>query len=130
MDILIAWTLLLFSQRVDVERTVTTKYENVEQAIVREFKEDSRMARAIFKSESGLDPKASSNTGDYGICQINLRAHWGKIPGDSREQKIEWLENFQNNLKLCKKIKDSSGWYPWTDFKNGKYKVFIIEAIK
>lgn len=121
MDFLTGLWLILFGQTVQTAQRVTTQYEDVKQAIVREFKEDSPTMLAICFAESGLRPDAESNTGDIGSCQINLKAHWDKIPVEGREAKIAWLKNFQNNVKLAKRIKDSSGYWPWTVYKTGAY---------
>lgn len=125
MDALTGLWLMLFGQTVQTASTVTTEYENVKQAVIREFKEDAPTALAICFAEAGCRPNAVSSTEDYGTFQINLKAHWAKIPVEGKEAKIAWLKNFQNNVKLAKRIKDSSGWYPWVTYQTGVYKQYL-----
>ena len=124
-SLLLIW-ILIFGQQTNVQVTQTTEWENVLGARYREFgKEDFCMAYAIFRSESGLRPDREGDSGSsIGISQIHIPAHSKKIPADTEEGKKEWLKNFQNNLKLAKEIKDKSGWYPWSVYKNGKYLAF------
>ena len=111
MDILLSSLILFFSSTKVV--SVSTQYENINQTIYREFKNEAPTAQGVFFCESGLKARAVSKTGDYGVSQINLSAHRNKVPGETDQQKIDWLFNFQNNLKLAKYIYDTSGFYPW-----------------
>ena len=123
MDLLLTIWLSLFGQTIQTRQTVTTTYENVDQAIIRVFKKDAKAAKAIFMAESGLNPKSVGDHGNsIGVAQIYLPAHAGKIPASD---KIGWLKNFQNNLALAKRIQTVSGWWPWTMFKNGEYKKYL-----
>lgn len=59
-----------------------------------------------------------------GIFQINLfnkdhTIHAGKIPGETMEEKIEWLKNPFNNTLVAFKIFKDSGFYPWSAYKRG-----------
>ena len=79
---------------------------------------------AICSAESGLNPKAISRPNkdksiDWGICQINDKAHKNKYT-DTNE-----LLDTENNIRIAKIIKDDSGWNAWTVFKSGAYKKYI-----
>ncbi len=122
MDIFLSIWLMLFSQTVQVHNNTTTAYETVRIAVQREFKGESDLALAIFRAESGLRPDREGDHGSsIGIAQINLPAHSGKVPATDKKA---WLKNFQNNLRLAKQIRCSSGWTAWSVFKNGAYKAF------
>lgn len=79
---------------------------------------NSQQAYAIFRCESGLQEKAVGPTQDYGVAQIHLPSHRGKVPGETDSEKIEWLFDYKNNLRLAKQIYDASGWYPWVCARN------------
>lgn len=65
-----------------------------------------------------------------GWFQINIaqegghgkKVHWDKIPGESLEEKEEWLKNPYNNILMAKIIHDRSGSFnPWTGYTSGNY---------
>lgn len=73
----------------------------------------SKTALRIFWCESKLDPLIISKTGDVGITQINLSAHWEKIPGETKSEKIVWLQNRENNLSFAYQLYVQENWIPW-----------------
>ena len=122
MDILFSIWLVLFGQKIQTQVNTTTQYETVRLAVQREFGQETDLALAIFRAESGLVPSREGDHGSsIGIAQINLPAHGGKIPA---QDKKAWLKNFQNNIKLAKQIRCSSGWSAWSVYKNGAYRAF------
>ena len=126
MNTLLSIWIALFGVTVSEQNIKTIEFENVTNAIYREFgADDFCMAYAIFRSESGLVPSREGDNGSsIGIAQINLPAHGKKIPGKTIDEKKAWLKNFQNNIHYAKQIKDKSGFYPWSNYKNGNYEVF------
>ncbi len=89
------------------------------------------MATAIGLSESDGDERAISKpnpngTIDVGIWQINsthLRDH--------PEWTTAWLQNPDNNAKAMAVLSAKGlNWFPWSDYKNGKYKAHLPEARK
>lgn len=87
---------------------------------------NNETAVAVCTSESGLNPTAVSPTGDYGVCQINLSAHWKIIPGNTREEKIASLFNYQTNIALAFTISNNgTNFNPWTDYRNGNYRRYL-----
>lgn len=96
------------------EESVTTQSRN---AILQEIKilwgEKAWQAEKVFFCESGLRADAASSSGDFGIGQINLKAHWDKIPGQTREDKISWLLIPSNNLRLAYSLYLAQSWSPW-----------------
>jgi len=95
--------------------------ENIEDKIKRIFPEDWRMAIAIFKAESGLraDAKGDTNTPypSIGVAQIRMLPERGLNEED--------LKDPEYNLQYARLLKDKSGWYPWSCYKNGSYKKYI-----
>ena len=110
------------------------------------FGSEARTARAIAKAENyAADPKASHTNSDFnglpnkpwkhhfakgsedhGIMQLNLFWNWEKIPGETKEEKITWLQDPENNIKLAKQIRDGWGNYgAWSTYKSGKYKKYL-----
>ena len=109
----------------------------IKELIYRIFGEkDGPVAYAIARAESGLNPNVENCTAiecSIGLFQINLAkdagkggwVHWDKVPGDNLEEKKDWLKEPANNILIAKFLKGSSGWYPWSVFKNGAYKKFL-----
>src|SRR5436853_4523898 len=91
------------------------------------FGNQGQVAYAVAQAESSLDEHAVSPTGDYGLMQINLSAHWDKIPGRSADERIQWLFNAYNNINYAKYLYDDSlsrtgcGFCPWNAYTNGSY---------
>ncbi len=61
-----------------------------------------------------------------GIFQINLYnakqwIHAARIPGNTMEEKIQWLENPFNNTLYAYWVYSTSSWDPWTTFTAGTY---------
>lgn len=99
------------------------------------YKEEAADALAIAQAESGLDTTKENKTSaecSIGLFQINLArdycngtwVHAGKVPGDTMEEKIEWLKVPENNIEIAKQIHRTSGFYPWSVFLNGVYEIF------
>lgn len=68
----------------------------------------------------------SSIEHSVGIFQINLYnakqwIHAARIPGNTMEEKIQWLENPMNNTLYAYWVYSTSGWSPWTTFTKGLY---------
>ena len=85
----------------------------VERQIRLVFGENADMAVRIAKCESGLRTDIISRTSDVGVMQINLTAHWNEIPGNTRLDKIVWLQNIDNNLAFAYQLFKRSSWNPW-----------------
>ena len=96
------------------------------------FGDEWETAYAIAMAESHMNPDRVHKDDiewSIGLFQINIRkgngegakVHWDKIPGDTGEEKEAWLKVPENNILTAKFIYGSSGFYPWTVFKNGVY---------
>ena len=96
------------------------------------FGDEWEVAYAIAMAESHMNPDRVHKDDiewSIGLFQINIRkgngegakVHWDKIPGDTGEEKEAWLKVPENNILTAKFIYGSSGFYPWTVFKNGVY---------
>src|SRR5574341_1358665 len=81
--------------------------------IIRVFGTESETATRVFRCESNLRTAVISRTSDVGVAQINLAAHWEKIPGETREEKILWLQDYKNNIDFAYELYKRSGWKPW-----------------
>lgn len=100
----------------------------IEEMILNTFGDEGETALAVAMAESTMrDEKCHIDEKEYscGLFQINLRAHYDKVPGDNFEEKAEWLSAPKNNIKIAKKIFDKSYWYPWTMWLNGVYKNYL-----
>lgn len=81
------------------------------------FKEDYFIIKEIIRCESHWDIDVVSPTGDVGLAQINLSAHWSEIPGETREEKIAWLQNPFHNIDFAHTLHLTNGWDDWgTEF--------------
>ena len=76
-------------------------YNDIKDEIQAVFGADSDMALKIVKCESGFKTEIISKTNDVGIFQVNLAAHWEVIPGQTRAEKILWLQNPTNNIEFA-----------------------------
>jgi hypothetical protein len=95
----------------------------VEAQIRRVFgKQDAPLALAISQAENGTrqcDRESKLNTNgtiDVGVFQLN-DVH---APKGNRYNCLE-------NIKIAKQIYDRSGWSPWTVYKTGAYKKYLID---
>ncbi|HWV44721.1 MAG TPA: transglycosylase SLT domain-containing protein, partial [Nitrospira sp.] len=80
-------------------------------------------AIAICRAESGGNPNAVSNTGDYGLWQINKAAHPQYFPPKAQGGYI-W--DPLSNTYVAKTIYAAAGgWSPWSTYKNGSYKAHL-----
>ena len=99
--------------------------ESVEDKIRKAFPECPEIAVAIAKSESGMENKIGDkplawndgrNGMSCGVFQIRI------FP--SRPDCNEMLDP-DKNIAFAKELYDKSGWYPWSNFKNGRYLQFM-----
>ncbi len=72
---------------------------------------------AIHKSDFELS---------IGLFQVNLKSkdvkvHWDRVPGTSEQEKIAWLQNPYNNALFAYWVYTTSGWTPWSVYKDGAY---------
>ena len=89
------------------------------------FPEDPGLATAIFAQESQLGlAETGEESPDYGLTQINLPSHRGKVPGNTDQEKIKWLLNYENNLGLARRIYEDAGnsFRPWVAYTSGRYR--------
>lgn len=79
------------------------------------------IASCIMKRESGFNPKAISPTRDYGLFQINRKAHKKsfekKIGGPFEKVALgAW-----SNARYARHLYNQAGWSPW---RGGNYRCF------
>lgn len=71
-------------------------------------------AVAVMMCENfNADAYVISKSGDIGLFQINLKAHWSEIPGKTREEKITWLQNPLNNVDFAFSLYQVKKWGDW-----------------
>ncbi len=89
-------------------------------AEVAKYDWDEAIALKVFIGESGLQEKVISPTNDIGVAQINLKVHYNLIPGNMRTEKIEWLQNYKNNIAFAYQIYRNAGnsFIPWVYYNN------------
>lgn len=94
-----------------------TASEPIEVLIARQFKDDAKIALAVAKSESNLNPlahnKNSNGTIDTGIFQIN------SIHGYDEK----FLQDPENNIKVAYEVYLKAGkkFTPWVVYNNQSY---------
>lgn len=92
---------------------------SIETEIADVFGAEHKIAIAIAKAESGLNPRAinrnKDGSKDIGIFQINDRHGW------SDEERFNW----KTNIRIAKELYDSRGWNDWTVYNNGTYRNFL-----
>lgn len=97
------------------------------------FGRDAKVAIEVSHHECGTwdktYPKCRLHTSaedSIGLFQINLynkngAVHANRIPGVTMAEKQLWLENPLNNTLYAYWTFKTSGWCPWSGFKNNKY---------
>ena len=85
------------------------------------FGSEGRLAYAVMMAESSGNETSVSPTGDYGLMQINLSAHWSEIPGTTADKKIQGLFNPYNNINEAKSIRGRYGWSQWSVYTSEKW---------
>lgn len=93
------------------------------------FGSEYRVAHAVQQVECNSENKnyphctyITSREYSCGIFQVNLKAHWDKVPvGRTFEEKCAYLNNPFNNILVAKSIYGDSGWYPWSGYTSGRY---------
>lgn len=85
--------------------------------------EDAERMLEIFWCESGFKEKVISRTMDVGVAQINLAAHWSKIKGATRAEKIANLQEYKYNLDFAFALWKEQGVNPWVCSRIKNYKL-------
>ena len=112
---------------------VNSEHEAIDDYIRTIFGKDAKVAIAVNRVE--CNPKNKQYPScvyhteyeySVGIFQINLynKSHWihaKKVPGNTMEEKVEWLKNPFNNTLIAYKIFTDSGFGPWSGFTSGRY---------
>ena len=102
------------------------------------FEKDAEIMEAIALAEhrGSINPEAVNSTEvehSVGVFQINLAreygngrwVHWAKVPGDTLEEKAEWLKDPHNNCEIAKIIKDTQGLTAWSVYSDQKYLEYL-----
>lgn len=121
------------SLAVTVEVAKPDESEAIDNYIRTIFGKDAKVAIAVNRVECNPKNKQypacvyhTEHEYSVGIFQINLynAKHWihaKKVPGETMEQKIEWLKNPYNNTLIAYKIFTDSGFEPWSGYTSGRY---------
>lgn len=117
--------------------------EAIKQYIKTIFGPNAPTAIAIATAESG---KVDTKTGkpyfatyavhksevetSVGLFQINLKSkevlvHWAMVPGQTEDEKIEWLKNPYNNTLFAFWVYSTSSFHPWSVFTDGTYLAYV-----
>lgn len=103
----------------------------IEAKILEAFNGD-RVALAVAKGESGLDPNAKGYNCKYGTRSTSCKPEdrhkaWSVDCGIYQINTIakdcpEHLLDPETNIEIAKKMQEKRGWNPWVAFWNGQYK--------
>lgn len=98
------------------------------------FGKDWKVARAVYRNECSPEHKdfpykcryTTSKEDSIGIFQINIRSkstkvHWDRVPGETLDEKVEWLSDPFNNTLMAYWIFSKSGWNPWSAYTSNRY---------
>lgn len=114
-----------------------SQQEQIDNYIKTIFGKDATVAIAVQRVECNPQnkqyPKCVYHTEheySVGIFQINLynSSHWihaKKVPGETMEEKVEWLKNPYHNTLIAYKIFTDSGFNPWSGFTSGRYEAHL-----
>lgn len=102
-----------------VEKPTWAPLSTIEREIAEAFGTERRIALAVAKAESGLNPKAvnknRNGSKDIGIFQINDQHGW------SANDRFDW----RKNIWMAKELRDRHGWTEWAVYNNGSYRKFL-----
>lgn len=80
-----------------LDSPIKKEYQEIAYKVSKEYKVDFPLVVALMEVESGGDPKAISDTNDYGICQINICNHkWLKDKVGYKN-----ILNAEDNIRCC-----------------------------
>ena len=115
----------------EVAEPPSTQKFNPQDYIKEVFGSDAKIALAVARAESGIESKRGlkanrDGSWDWGIFQINDYWHCPKV-GEVRSSDDchRKFMDAKTNIDTAKQIFDDSGWFPWSVFKNGKYKEYL-----
>ena len=102
------------------------------------FGKNYQVACMVAYGESLRSPMAVARNPletSAGIFHINIidgsgnKVHWDKIPGETEQDKIDWLQVPKNAIDLAYKMSDKgTDWYQWGAFTNNSYLRFREEC--
>ena len=110
--------------------------EEVKAYIKQIFGKDWKVAWAVAQNECNSSraewPKCKNSWEkefSIGLLQINIakdngrgaKVHWDKIPGETLEEKEEYLLDWRQNILIAHVIYAQSGFWPWTAYSSGAY---------
>lgn len=92
-------------------------------------------AKMLYKGQVVYDADAIRETNaelSVGIFQINLKSketlvHYHRIPGETLDQKITWLQDPYNNTLYAYWVYSHSGFWPWSVYSDGSYTKYLIQ---
>ena len=110
------------------ERLPTYPEDSIKEKIIKTFPEEPAIMLAVTEAESGFRNEASSWC-CHGIMQIHEEVHKDKIPDEfnqTRESRIAWLRDPDNNLKIGKILynKGDGKWH-WAAYTDESYLKFL-----
>jgi len=111
-----------------------SKVEEIDDYIDTIFgKKQGRIVRAVMRVECNPANKAwpacqykTDRENSVGVLQINIKStyakvHYDRIPGESLEEKVEWLKDPKNNVLMAYWIYSKSGMNPWAGYTSERY---------
>lgn len=117
------------------EKTRQEQQKEIEAYIKTIFGKDGKLAVAVSRNECGVTYKTyprcrytTDKEDSIGIFQINIQSkttkvHWARIPGETLEEKVEWLKDPHNNTLMAYWIFSASGnsFNAWSAYTSGRY---------
>lgn len=119
---------LFYQAPEQMQVTVPHAQDSIDNLLKWNFGSEAKLAKAIFRSESGLRCEAEGDGhlayqkngitygGSYGIAQIRY------LPGRPSPAQ---LKDCKFAIKYAKQIRDRSGWNVWSAYKNKSYLKFL-----
>lgn len=115
-------------KEVKAAEIVLTEEEKKDAAIRKYFPEQFALAKAVSMAEGYRSNGINSNVPveySVGLMQINLLAHWKKVPGTTFSEKESCLKDYDCNVKIARIIYEASGWGPWAGYTSGGFRKFL-----
>lgn len=117
---------------VQIQKAQTVAVSATESEIIAyiqaKFQDSAKVAIAVARAESGLNANSThvnaNRSIDRGIFQINS-VHCNKVAMLSGKPCAQALHDYKFNIDYAYSMYKSSGWYPWSAYKNKSYQRFM-----
>lgn len=113
-----------YTKQPEYQVTVPKNKETIDNLLRWTFGSEARLAKAVFKSESGLRCEAE---GDANLAYVKSGIVYGKSYGVAQIRYLpsrptpQQLLDCKFNIQYAKQLRDKQGWEIWSAYNNKSY---------